>query len=96
MPPRPNAVVENDYRDHCSRRWHLRCNYLLEAVGYYDGATEPNGGCSEQTNRLLCLYQQQLAELTKQAGDTHDLAVAAKDQADASKTIAENSSKSVD
>jgi hypothetical protein len=41
-------------------------------------------GASNQTDRLICLYQQQLAELKKQAGDTHDLAVAAGKQADQS------------
>jgi hypothetical protein len=39
-------------------------------------------GSGEQTDRLLCLYQQQLAQITKQATDTHDLAVAAGKQAD--------------
>jgi hypothetical protein len=41
-----------------------------------------------QTDRLICLYQQQLAQLTKQAGDTHELAVQAKNQADRTKDIA--------
>lgn len=35
----------------------------------------------KQTDRLLCIYQQQLAQLSKQAGDTHDLATAAGTQA---------------
>jgi hypothetical protein len=46
---------------------------------------------SAQTDRLICLYQQQLAQLTKQAGDTHDLAVQAKNQADRTKDIAATS-----
>ena len=42
----------------------------------------------KQTDRLICLYGQQVSELSKQAGDTHDLAVAAKAQSDQTKTIA--------
>jgi hypothetical protein len=45
-------------------------------------------GSGEQTNRLLCLYQRQLEQITKQATDTHDLAVAAGNQATASGTQA--------
>lgn len=37
---------------------------------------------SQQTDRLLFLYQQQLAQLTKQASDTHTLAVDSGKQAD--------------
>ena len=43
-----------------------------------------------QTDKLISLYQQQLAQLTKQTGDTHDLAVAAGKQADAAKKTAES------
>lgn len=43
----------------------------------------------QQTDKLICLYRKQLAQLTKQAEDTHDLAMAAGKQADASKTIAD-------
>jgi hypothetical protein len=38
-------------------------------------------GASRQTDTLLGLYQQQLMQMTKQANDTHDLAVAAEEQA---------------
>src|ERR1035438_4822250 len=50
----------------------------------------------KQTDTLLGLYQQQLAQLTKQVGDTHELALRTKeladrmkDQADRTKTIAD-------
>jgi hypothetical protein len=60
-------------------------------------------GSGKQTDRLLCLYQQQLAQLTKQVGDTHelaertkDLAGHMKDQADRTKTIAEQATVQAD
>jgi len=43
----------------------------------------------KQTDRLICLYGQQVAQLSKQASDTHDLAVNAKLQADRTKAIAD-------
>jgi hypothetical protein len=46
-------------------------------------------GSGEQTDRLIGLYRQQVAQLTKQAGDTHELAMQAKNQADQTKTIAD-------
>jgi hypothetical protein len=39
-------------------------------------------GSSIQTDKLICLYRQQLTQLTKQASGTHDLAVSAGEQAD--------------
>jgi hypothetical protein len=53
-----------------------------------DGQLQQMKGSSDQTERLLCLYQQQLAQLTKQAIDTHTLATAAGDQAAAASTSA--------
>jgi hypothetical protein len=47
-----------------------------------NGQLKEMQGSGEQTKQLLCLYQRQLAQLTKQATDTHDLAVAAGNQAD--------------
>jgi hypothetical protein len=38
-------------------------------------------GSGKQTDKLICLYQKQVAQLAKQAGDTHTLAVAAGKQA---------------
>jgi hypothetical protein len=46
-------------------------------------------GSSDQTNQMLCLYRGQLNQLTKQANDTHVLAVAAGKQADAAKSLAD-------
>lgn len=42
----------------------------------------------DQTDRLLGLYGKQLEQITKQADDTHDLALAARDEATASQAIA--------
>jgi hypothetical protein len=44
---------------------------------------------SKQTDQLICLYQQQLAQLTKQVGDIHELAGHMKDQADRTKDLAD-------
>jgi hypothetical protein len=49
---------------------------------------------SVQTNQLICLYQQQVAELTKQATDTYDLAVAADKQATATNKLAIQAARS--
>jgi len=64
--------------------------YQLHVMG--GQLTQMEGG-SKQTDQLLSLYRQQLEELHKQAGNTHDLAVAARDEAKASKTIAEKATK---
>src|SRR5271166_2935292 len=52
------------------------------------GQLEQMKGSGGQTDKLICLYQQQVAQLTKQAGDTHDLAVAAGKQAEAANRAA--------
>ena len=44
---------------------------------------------SSQTNQMIKEYRAQVAQLKRQAGDTHDLAVAAKAQSDQTKTIAD-------
>jgi hypothetical protein len=59
--------------------WIAGFTLVLAVVSYLQW--QELKGSDKQTDRLLCLYQQQLAQLTKQAGDTHDLAVAAKTQA---------------
>jgi len=54
-----------------------------------------------QTDRMIRLYRSQVAQLSKQAGDTHDLALAAKAQSEQTATIAKqavvqaNAAKSV-
>jgi hypothetical protein len=50
-------------------------------------------GSGQQTDRLLGLYQKQLAQLTREAEDTHDLVVAAGKQADAGKALADLTAK---
>jgi hypothetical protein len=55
------------------------------------GQLDQMKSASAQTAKLLDLYKEQLAQLTKQAGDTHDLAVAAGKQAAASKQAAKSS-----
>lgn len=47
-------------------------------------------GSGVQTNELICLYGQQLAQLTKQAVDTHELAAQAKKQAAQTEHLASN------
>jgi hypothetical protein len=42
---------------------------------------------------MICLYRQQLAQLSKQATDTHDLAIAAGKQADAAKALSDLTAK---
>jgi hypothetical protein len=44
---------------------------------------------SGQTEQLIRLYQQQLSELHKQASDTHELALQAKNQADMTRLVAD-------
>jgi hypothetical protein len=46
-------------------------------------------GSGKQTDSLICLYRKQLEQLTRQAGDTHELAVQAKNQADRTKDVAD-------
>ena len=53
-----------------------------------EGQLSEMQGSGKQTDRLLYLYQQQLAELKKQSADTHNLAAAAGDQALASQRAA--------
>lgn len=60
---------------------------VLAFVSYFQWKELQSSGV--QTDRLLCLYSKQLEQFTKQAGDTHDLAVAAGKQADRTKTVAE-------
>ncbi|MGA3080358.1 MAG: hypothetical protein ABSD44_03125 [Terracidiphilus sp.] len=50
----------------------------------------------KQTDRLISLYGQQVAQLSRQAGDTHDLAVAAKTQSEAALIAANTSKRSFD
>jgi len=45
-------------------------------------------GSGRQTDQLINLYRQQVAQLTKQASDTHDLALTAKEQAVAAQATA--------
>ena len=56
---------------------------------------EMQGG-GKQTDQMLCLIRQQLDQITKQAADTHTLAVAAGDQAKAAKTASSAMTKQVD
>jgi hypothetical protein len=42
-------------------------------------------GSGKQTDKLICLYQKQVAQLEKQAGDTHNLAVRTKELAQTSR-----------
>jgi len=60
--------------------WVALFTAVLAVVSYFQWKELRSSG--DQTNRLICLYQQQLGQITKQANDTHDLAVAAGKQAD--------------
>jgi hypothetical protein len=64
---------------------------ILVAVNYFQLKEMKQSGAdsSGQTNQMLEQYRRQVAQLTRQAGDTHDLAVAAKAQSDRTKTIAD-------
>lgn len=53
-----------------------------------NGQLKEMGDSGKQTDRLLSLYQRQLEQITKQANDTHDLAIAVRDEATASQGIA--------
>src|SRR5277367_4700771 len=53
-----------------------------------DGQLNQMEGSSTQTDKLLSLYQQQVAQLTKQAEHMNALAAAARDQAAAASTSA--------
>ena len=59
-------------------------------LGVMGGQLEQMRQSGGQTDKLICLYQQQLAQLTKQVGDTHELAVQAKNQANATRSVANN------
>ncbi len=52
------------------------------------GQLEQMRGAGTQTDKLIRLYQEQLAQLTKQVSDTHELAIQAKNQADMTKDLA--------
>lgn len=59
------------------------------------GQLDQMQGSSTQTDKLICIYQQQLAQLTKQADDTHDLAIATRNQAEAAKTSTKTAQSSL-
>jgi hypothetical protein len=65
-------------------------------LGVMRGQLNQMVGSSGQTDRLLDLYQQQLAELRRQSSDTHDLAVQAKDQADRTRDLAAAAAEQAD
>ena len=63
----------------CSRRYHRRdCLCQLHTM---NGQLNQMVSSGQQTDSLICLYRKQLEQLTKQTGDTHDLAVSAGAQA---------------
>ncbi len=61
--------------------------YERKQLGVMAGQLIQMESSSDQTNQLICLYRQQLAELQKQATDTHELAAQAKNQADRTKEL---------
>jgi hypothetical protein len=66
--------------------WIAIFTTVLAGVGYFQWKEMDESGA--QTDRMIRLYRSQVGQLSKQAGDTHDLAVAAKAQSDQTKTIA--------
>jgi hypothetical protein len=56
-----------------------------------NGQLDAMNGSGKQTDQLIGLYQQQLAELKKQATDTHELSTQAKIQADKTQELAATS-----
>ena len=58
--------------------------FVLIGVGYIQFVEIRDSGIesSGQTNQMLALYRQQVAQLSKQANDTHDLAVRTKELAE--------------
>lgn len=64
--------------------------WQLDAMRGQLGQMEGGG---KQTDQMLCLIRQQLEQITKQATDTHDLAVAADKQARAAKVQSGNTVK---
>jgi hypothetical protein len=66
------------------------CIYHGQLTTMQGQLTEMHGS-GTQTDQLIALYRQQLAELQKQVGDTHELTVQAKNQADSTKAIANSS-----
>jgi hypothetical protein len=65
--------------------------FVLVGVGYIQYLEIRGAGIesSEQTNQLIHEYRSQVAQLRRQAGDTHDLAVAAGKQADKTQDLAD-------
>jgi len=69
---------------------------LAVAVIYYwqldtmQGQLREMKGSGAQTDQMLCLIRQQLEQITKQATDTHELALQAKNQADRTKDVADS------
>jgi hypothetical protein len=78
---------------------------MIATVGYamiaafqlkaMSGQLDQLRGSSTQTDKLISLYQQQLAQVTRQAGNTERLAIAAGDQAVAAKTSADTAQSSL-
>lgn len=71
--------------------WIAIFTSVLAGVGYLQWKEMNESGA--QTDRMISLYRLQVAQLSKQARDTHDLAVAAGKQADAGKALADLTAK---
>jgi hypothetical protein len=63
--------------------------YERKQLGVMAGQLKQMEGTSTQTDQMIWLIRQQLAQLTKQATDTHELAAQAKDQTESTKDIAD-------
>jgi hypothetical protein len=70
--------------------WIAAFTFVLAIVGYLQWTELDESG--KQTDRMILLYRQQVNQLSRQAGDTHDLADQAKVQATEA-TIAANAAK---
>lgn len=66
--------------------WIAGFTSVLAAVGILQWKEMDDSGA--QTDRMIRLYRSQVAQLSKQAGNTHDLALAAKAQSEQTKTMA--------
>jgi hypothetical protein len=69
--------------------------YAGKQFGIMNGQLQQMESGGRQTDTMLSLMQQELSQITRQAGDTHELAVQAKNQADRTKDIADRTIQEV-
>ena len=92
LPPPTPLNPERWYERMALTDWIIAvATVVIAVVGYFQ--YQEMAGSGTQTDRMIRLYRSQVAQLSRQAGDTHDLAVAAKQQAEQALTQANATKK---